>query len=45
MFNEATFREILLPSLSNVNDYVAHVQTETIEFEDLSEENLHNAVN
>ena len=45
MFNEATFREILLPSLGNVNDYVAHVQPETIEFEDLSEENLHNAAN
>ena len=26
MLNEATFREILLPSLGNVNDYVAHIQ-------------------
>ena len=26
MFNEATFQEILLPSLSNVNDYVAHIK-------------------
>ena len=25
MFNEATFREILFPSSSNVNDYVAHI--------------------
>ena len=25
MFNEATFREILLPSSGNVNDYVAHI--------------------
>ena len=24
MFNEATFREMLLPSLGNDNDYVAH---------------------
>ena len=27
MFNEATFREILLPSSGNVNDYVAHIFT------------------
>ena len=45
IYTKATFREILLPSLGNVNDYVAHVQPETIEFEDLSEENLHNAAN
>ena len=25
MFNEATFREMLLPSLGNDNDYVAHI--------------------
>ena len=25
MFNEAMFREILLLSLGNVNDYVAHI--------------------
>ena len=25
MFNEATFREILLPSSGNVNDYVAYI--------------------
>ena len=25
MFNEATFREILLPSSGNGNDYVAHM--------------------
>ena len=25
MFNEATFREILLPSSGNVNGYVAHI--------------------
>ena len=25
MFNAATFQEILLPSLGNVNDYVVHI--------------------
>ena len=25
MFNEATFQEIPLPSLGNVNDYVVHI--------------------
>ena len=25
MFNKAMFREILLPSSGNVNDYVAHI--------------------
>ena len=25
LFNEATFREIFLPSWGNVNDYVAHI--------------------
>ena len=26
MFNEATFREILLPSSGNVNDCVTHIE-------------------
>ena len=44
MFNEATFRDILLPSLSNVNDYVMHIQSaETIKLSDKTK--LHNATN
>ena len=30
MFNEATFRETLLQSLGNVNDYVAHIMTRIV---------------
>ena len=49
MFNEITFREMLLSSLGNVNDYVAHIKEnmltwmETIELADLGEKKLHNA--
>ena len=28
MFNGAMFREIVLPSSANVNDYIAHIQKE-----------------
>ena len=48
MFNEATFQEILLPSLGN--DYLAHKENiqswkKTIELADLDEKKLHNATN
>ena len=49
MFNEITFREMLLSSLGNVNDYVAHIKEnmltwmEIIELADLGEKKLHNA--
>ena len=26
MFNDVTFRQILLPTLDNVNDYVEHIE-------------------
>ena len=36
MFNEATFRKILLPSSGNVNDYAAHIQSK---YKDLNKTN------
>ena len=49
MIKWATFREIHLPSLGNVNDYVAHIQrkhadlSETIKLMDKNK--LHNVTN
>ena len=51
-FYEATFRDILLPSLNNLKDYIAHIQmkkwniqtwTETIKLTD--KKKLHNITN
>ena len=42
------FREILLPSFNNINDYAVHIYgnmrtySETTELEDLNEKKLHN---
>ena len=33
MFNEATFREMILPSSGNVNDDVAHIQRKYAELD------------
>ena len=40
MFNEATFREILLPSPDNVNDYVTHIYRKYGELDDSNKAEL-----
>ena len=51
MFNKATFREIIFPSLGNANDYVhifiayLHDWKRTIKLVDLRKKKLHSATN